>query len=131
MTAMTTFKVMTPIMTPSTEIMVMREMKVSRRRARKYLRPMKSSYRIWEISLRFSALRPKQRKKNNISNGCGIRKQHKQPIDTNPFTGGGRHTIFKSPNIIVIDKVNGLITSVSCLHLLEESLTLICRIVEL
>jgi hypothetical protein len=55
MTAMTTFKVMTPIMTPSTEMIVMREMKVSRRRARKYLRPMKSSYRIREFRCGLSA----------------------------------------------------------------------------
>jgi hypothetical protein len=43
MTAITTFKVMTPIITPKMEITVISDMKVSRRRARRYLRPMKSS----------------------------------------------------------------------------------------
>jgi hypothetical protein len=43
MTDITTFSVITASMTPNIEITVISEMKVSRRRARKYLSPINSS----------------------------------------------------------------------------------------
>src|SRR5438132_3779116 len=78
-----------------------------------------------------STLRTEKRKQNNVPNRWGVRKEHDQPVKANPLSGCGRHAVFQRPHIIIIDGVGGVVTGISSLRLLKESLLLICGIVQL
>src|SRR5262245_41522271 len=129
MTAMTTFNVITAIITPNTLMTVIKEMKVSRRRACKYLRAMKSSYFMqWENLL---GLRAQQRKENHFANRCRVGKKHDETVDADALPSRRRHTELERPHVVIVDGIGSLVAGAPRRHLFEKTLALIGGVVEL
>src|ERR1051325_11580299 len=90
--------------------------------------PIKSSYFMKKSGL---TLRSKQRKENHVADRGRMGEQQDQPVDADPFAGGRRHAVFEGAHVIFVNGVGGLVARFARGHLLEESLALVRRFVQL
>src|SRR3989338_375653 len=108
------------------DMTVIREMKVSRRRARRYRRPIKSSYLIKLNSVLVLGYRARYEhesrsrttcltlgsehwEEDNIANRSGAGKKHDHPIDANPLSRCRRHAVLQSAQEIFVRGTGQLI----------------------
>src|SRR6476660_3368861 len=120
-------KAATPKVMPVTETTVFREIVRLRRLARRYRRPTTVSYG----SAKPLFLRTQLGEKDDIADGCLVRKEHDQPVDADAFSSCRRHPVFEGTEEVFIDNVGLFVSGLALCRLAFEPRALIERVIQL